>query len=222
MVSTINYINHPLKVGRKAAKFWWLRLVCQILFSGLTIFLLANLSRQTDEKAYFYIVGIIVIAVVEKFVNRHVTELITYHTPGYMGRFGLFENVKGHSPALDLFANFSASLLTVAFFYFFNPSNEIYSAFASAAGYTILIIGICRFLYVFFSLWRNKYTREARLLWHFFQPLTRVGIISSLYLYFPVAVNTPAAQGLADGILILTLFGYLMVGVVKFFSRRLK
>lgn len=218
MVTTTYHVKHPLSHGGPAATWWILHHLIPAISSVAIIFLLALSTPWNEEHLYqttLPVFGIFTLAAVQKIFTRFTRNQINFHTPGYLGRFKINEDVKGSSPAINEVALSVIALVALAAFYLMNPHNETYSALAIVFGWVYSVTNLIALGKTIYTLSALGQLRQKENWWFFLSPLVGLLIVAPLYKSFPAFAGIPANTSLAANLLILAGVGYVIVWGAK-------
>lgn len=218
MVTTIYHVKHPLSHGGAAATWWFLHHLIPAINSVAIIFLLALSTPWSEEHLYqaaLPVIGILTLAAVQKILARFTGNQINFHTPGYLGRFKINEDVKGSSPAVDEAVPSVIALVTLVAFYLMNPHNDTYSALAVVFGWAYSVTNLIALGKTVYALSVLGKLREKGNWWFFLSPLVGLLIVAPLYKSFPAFVGIPANISLAVNLLVLVGVGYVIAWGIK-------
>lgn len=218
MVETIPYIKHPLAHNKASAAWWVLTYLIRAISSVLIVFCFASSmpwDKNTPTRAALFFLAMVAIYALQRALTHFTNQQINFHTPGYMANYSIFDEVKGHSPALDNFAELILASITVFAFYGFNPGNEMYSSAALFIGNCVAAFGLIRLIRAIYTLVKNPPTHAERNYWPLFIPLSLLLIISPLYKSFPAWAGIAANRDIADAVLIVTLIVLFFPSLIK-------
>ena len=218
MVETIPYIKHPLTHNKASAAWWVLTYLIRAISSVLIVFCFASSmpwDKNTPTRAALFILAMVAIYTLQRILTRFTAQQVNFHTPGYMANYSIFDEVEGHSPALDNFGELTLASITVFAFYGFNPGNEMYSSAALFIGNCVAALGLIRLVRAIYTLVKNPLPRTERDYWLLFNPLSLLLIISPLYKSFPAWAGIAANRDIADAVLIMALIVLFFPTLVK-------
>lgn len=224
MVNTTVHIKHPLTHGGAAAKYWGI-LQLNRLFTSLAVVVLIGAStpwNQENAKASILFIGFAcALVILQKSVGAYIGNQVNFHTPGYLGRFKIDEQVKVHSPALDEIVAAATSLITLIVFYLLNPQNESYSTLALTFGWFYTVTSLLDLGRTTYTLSRLGQISDKSNWGYFISPLVSLIVVAPVYRSFPHFTGISANTNLVLSLLILGFIGYLFPWFVrKFFPIR--